>query len=313
MAKYRQNLPQLSGSLFLTDGGIETTLIFLKGFELPHFAAFILLETEKGIDALKEYYQSYIQIALDQGVGFILESPTWRANKDWGKKIGYSDEALAEVNQKAIQLLTDIRKRFENEKTKMVISCCIGPRGDGYNADFRMSAEEAEKYHTAQIKTASRIEADIVSAFTMTYTEEAIGIVQAAKKMEMPAVISFTVETDGKLPSGDTLEDAIEKVDNATDNGPVYYMINCANPAHFMNILCKDRPWIQRIRGIRANASLKSHKELDNAAVLDDGNPIELGWQYKILSDMLPNLNILGGCCGTDSRHIKEICLRFNH
>lgn len=189
-----------------------------------------------------------------------------------------------------------------------MISGCIGPRGDGYVVSDKMTAEEAEKYHTPQISAFSHTEADVVTAFTINYVEEAIGIVRAAKSAGMPVVISFTVETDGKLPSGDTLKDAIEAVDGATENAPAYYMINCAYPTHFKNALATGEPWSQRIRGIRANASSKSHAELDGAETLDVGNPKELGLHYAALREQLRCLNVLAGCCGTDHRHIEEIC-----
>ena len=307
MTKYRDSLPQISKDLFLTDGGLETTMTFLKGFELPHFAAFPLLENQKGIQALEEYYKSYIDIALEKDVGFILDSPTWRASSDWAKKLGYSDESLADINRKAIKLLANIRERFENEKT-MVISYCIGPRGDGYNAEKMMSEDEAQKYHEVQINTISQTEADMISAITITYSKEAIGIVHAAKRARMPITISFTVETDGRLPSGETLKEAIEKVDSASGNYPAYYMINCAHPTHFVNQLTKNEDWTRRIRGIRANASTKSHAELDQSDKLDEGNPVELGDHYRNLRKILTDLNVLGGCCGTDHRHIKEMC-----
>jgi S-methylmethionine-dependent homocysteine/selenocysteine methylase len=241
-------------------------------------------------------------------LGFILESDTWRASSEWGKKLGYSKEALVDINRKAIELLQDIRTEYENEKSKMVISGCIGSQGDGYNPTDMMSEEEAERYHTVQIETFSETQADLVSAFTMTNTAEVIGLTRAAKSAGMPVVISFTVETDGKLPSGQTLKEAIEKVDKATNNTPVYYMVNCAHPTHFEGALAPGESWAQRIRGIRANASTKSHAELDGAEELDDGNPVELGRQCKELTDRLHHLNVLGGCCGTDHRHVEEIC-----
>jgi S-methylmethionine-dependent homocysteine/selenocysteine methylase len=279
MAKYRNNLPQLSGDLFITDGGFETTLIFHDGFELPEFAAFDLLKHDQGSDAIRKYYRTYISIAKTHKVGFILESATWRASPDWGKKLGYSDEELAAMNHRAIELLSDIRDEYEDEQTSIVISGCIGPRSDGYTVNDRMSVEEAEAYHTTQIQTLSETEVDMVSAFTINYVEEAIGIVLAAKKIGIPVVISFTLETDGKLPIGQALKEAILEVDSATNNYPVYYMINCAHPTHFYEVLVTGEPWTQRIRGIRANASKKSHAELDEATELDDGNPKELGIQ----------------------------------
>ncbi len=308
MAKYRNKLPQLSNGIFLTDGGIETTLIFHEGLELPDFAAFHLLRDKEGYEALRKYFRTYAALARNYEVGFILESPTWRANPDWGMNLDYSEKELADVNRKAIDLLKEIRNEFEDEKTKMVISGCIGPRGDGYNPTNVMSAEEARQYHIEQISTFSETDADMVTAITMNYVEEAIGITKAAKSVGMPVVISFTVETDGKLPTGQTLKDAIESVDEATSNTPAYYMINCAHPAHFESVLIADEPWLERIRGIRANASTKSHAELNDSEELDEGNPVELGRQHRELLSKLKNLNVLGGCCGTDHRHVEEIC-----
>ena len=308
MAKYRNKLPQLSNGIFLTDGGIETTLIFHEGLELPDFAAFHLLRDKEGYEALRKYFRTYAALARNYEVGFILESPTWRANLDWGMNLDYSEKELADVNRKAIDLLKEIRNEFEDEKTKMVISGCIGPRGDGYNPTNVMSAEEARQYHTAQISIFSETDADMVTAITMNYVDEAIGITKAAKSIGMPVAISFTVETDGKLPTGQTLKDAIESVDEATSNTPAYYMINCAHPAHFESVLIADEPWLERIRGIRANASTKSHAELNDSEELDEGNPVELGRQHRELLSKLKNLNVLGGCCGTDHRHVEEIC-----
>lgn len=308
MAKYRNELPQLSEGIFLTDGGIETTLIFHEGLELPDFAAFHLLKDERGAQSLRNYFRQYAALAADYGVGFILESATWRANPDWTKKLGYSDDEFVEANRQAIEMLGDIRREFENEKTKIVISGCIGPRGDGYVPTDSMSAKEAQDYHSAQIRAFSETEADMVTAITMNYVEEAIGIAEAAKSFGMPVAISFTVETDGILPTGQTLKEAIEIVDEATESALVYFMINCAHPTHFENVLAADESWTQRIRGIRANASIKSHAELNESEQLDTGNPAELGEQYRELLRKLKNLKVLGGCCGTDLRHIEAIC-----
>jgi len=313
MAKYRHELPQLSGDFFLTDGGIETTLIFHDGLELPDFAAFDLLKHDTGREALRKYFSTYASIARKHEVGFIFESATWRASPDWGKRLGYSDEALATMNHQAIKLVDEIRDEYENHKTRMVISGCIGPRGDGYNPTEIMSEEEAERYHATQINTFSETNADMVTAITMTHAEEAIGITRAARAAGLPVVIAFTVETDGRLPTGQPLKDAIEQVDAATGSTPAYYMINCAHPTHFADALASDGSWLQRIRGIRANASTMSHAELDEAEELDDGNPVELGHQHKKKKNRLSHLNVLGGCCGTDHRHIEAICTVCAH
>jgi S-methylmethionine-dependent homocysteine/selenocysteine methylase len=305
MARYRSALPQLTDDLFLTDGGIETTLVFHHGLDLPYFAAFDLLKHEDGRRALRRYFRSHASIARDHGVGFILESATWRASADWGDKLGYSKEALAYVNRQAIAMLEEIRAEYAG--TPMVISGCVGPRGDGYDPANLMSEGEAQAYHAAQIRTFAATAADMVTAITMTNVPEAIGVTRAARAAGMPVVISFTVETDGTLPTGDSLKEAIERVDAATDQGPAYYMINCAHPTHFDGALAAGEPWVKRLGGLRANASTKSHAELDAAEELDDGNPEELGSQYQALRRRLPHLTVFGGCCGTDQRHIAAI------
>lgn len=309
MAKYRHNLPQLSGELFLSDGGIETSLIFLEGLDLPMFAAFDLFKNEEGRRALHSYYVRYCALARASGLGFILESPTWRANLDWAAKIGYSREALAEINRRAIDMMLALRWEFETRDSPMVISGCIGPRGDGYNPDKMMSAAEAEDYHSFQAQLFADSQADMVTGVTMNYAEEAIGIARAAAAAGIPCVISLTVETDGSLPTGMSLEEAIVAIDKSTDAAPAYYMINCAHPTHFEDKLKLGAAFMARIRGIRANASRMSHAQLDNATELDAGNPAELGRQYAALRHKHGRINVLGGCCGTDHRHIECIAL----
>lgn len=308
MAKYRDSLPQLKGGLFLTDGGIETTLIFHEGIGLPYFAAFDLLKDQSGQAALRRYYSSHASIARNSDCGFILESATWRASSDWGSKLGYREAEIAAVNRQAIDLLVDLRRMFETDRSPMVISGCIGPRGDGYRVEYAMTAKDAQAYHAKQIDVFAGTAADMVTAITMTYAEEAIGITKAAQAAAMPVVVSFTVETDGRLPSGQCLKDAIQQVDAETGKGPAYYMINCAHPDHFEDVLKAGDDWVKRIRGLRANASRLSHAELDQATELDAGNPLELGQQYRALRSRLPQIVVLGGCCGTDHRHIEAIC-----
>ncbi len=305
--KYRQALPQLGDEIFLSDGGMETTLVFIQEVDLPCFAAFDQLSIESGRKRLRDYYQDYINFAKRAQRGFILESVTWRANQDWGERLGYSEHELAEKNREAIMLLADLRREYETTETPLVISGCIGPRGDGYVAENKMSAQEAYEYHRTQIHTLADTDADVVTAMTINYTEEAIGIVRAAQEVNMPVVISFTTETDGRLPTGENLCDAIDRVDAETNNAPAYYMINCAHPEHFREQLKAGERWIERIRGVRANASRKSHAELDESVTLDRGNPDELGRQYRELREMFPNITVLGGCCGTDIEHVESI------
>ena len=308
MSKYRNALPQLSQDIFITDGGLETTLVFHNHLDLPEFAAFDLLKKDGGYQTLRDYFLTYITIARNNQVGFVLESPTWRASRDWGFKLGYQPGELRDLNLKSISMLNDLRNEWETETTPMVISGNMGPRGDGYRVDKKMTAAQALAYHQEQVDTFSQSEADLVSAFTLNYAEEAIGITWAAQSAQIPVVISFTVETDGKLPSGQTLGEAIDIVDTTTHNGPAYYMINCAHPTHFKETLADRQLRADRIRAVRANASIKSHAELDEAVELDAGDPSELGAHHVDLKRLLPQLNIFGGCCGTDHRHVAAIC-----
>lgn len=304
----RSTLPFPDNAVFLTDGGLETTLVFHEGLELPCFAAFPLLLDEAGRERLERYFTPYIRTAQERGVGFVLDTVTWRANPDWGAKLGFSPEALAEINRQAVVWAKSLRDRFAAADAEILIDGVVGPRGDGYRVDEQMSAEEAEAYHSEQIQTLRDAGADMISAFTMNYAEEAIGIVRAAKALGIPIVISFTIETDGRLASGETLRSAIEHTDEATDGGPAYYMINCAHPTHFEKLLTSGEPWTRRVRGLRANASRKSHAELDEATELDAGDPQDLGRRYRDLRERVGHLAVLGGCCGTDHRHIVAIC-----
>jgi S-methylmethionine-dependent homocysteine/selenocysteine methylase len=307
MTKYRNDLPQLGKKLFLSDSGLETTLVFLEGQDLPYFAAFTMMETAEGRAVLRRYFDRHVAIARQKEMGFILDTPTWRANADWGRKLGLSDTDLDRINRESVAFLESIRGEMESPAMPMVINGVIGPRGDGYNPGFIMTEAEAEDYHAVQIKSFAGTAADMVSAITMTNVNEAIGIARAARAAGMPAVISFTVETDGNLPTGQSLAAAIMATDAATGQAPAYYMVNCAHPSHFQDKLETNAGWMRRIRGIRANASRKSHAELDESTELDFGNPAELALEYAGIRAIHPQVTVLGGCCGTDHRHIEQI------
>ena len=302
---HRASLPQLEGDLFLTDGGIETSLIFHQGLDLPEFAAFVLLDNEEGLDELRRYYEPYVGLARESGTGLVLETPTWRASPGWAARLDVSPEKLDWLNRRAVALMEELRRSAGDNP--VVLSGCVGPEGDGYRPAKLLSADAARDYHSTQIGTFADTAADMVTAVTMSYADEATGVAQAANDAGLPSVISFTLETDGRLPNGQGLGEAIEAVDEATGGAPAYYMINCAHPTHFDDVLATDEPWRDRIRGLRANASTMSHDELDKAEELDDGDPADLGARYAALRSRLPNLNVLGGCCGTDHRHVAAI------
>ena len=299
------SLPQLSGDLFLADGGMETTLIFYDGLELPCFASFVLLAGDVGCAALRRYFEAYVQVARERGAGIVLDAPTWRANPDWGAQLGYTEEALGDANRAAVALVEEVRAA--NPDVRIVVSGCVGPRGDAYNPADLMTAEEAQTYHSPQIAALSETSADLVTALTLTYPEEAIGIVRAAEAAEIPVAVSFTVETDGRLPGGRPLGDAIEEVDRETGAAAAYFMVNCAHPSHFADVVETGAPWVDRIRGLRANASAKSHAELDEAEELDEGDLDDLAERCAALRSHLRNAAVVGGCCGTNHRHIAAI------
>jgi homocysteine S-methyltransferase len=306
--RYRDRLPQLNDQVFLTDGGLETYLIFIEGVDLPGFASFPLVMNKAGRDRLRSYFEPYLRTAQQRGAGFVLDTATWRANADWGARLGYSVDELAAINRQSVEFAAELRDEFDHEATPVVIAGVLGPRGDGYKAGERMTAGEAARYHREQIEAFRDTEADMISAVTMTYSAEATGIVWAALACGTPVAISFTVETDGRLPSGETLADAITDVDSKTTGAAAYFMVNCAHPTHLGDLPEVDAPWRSRVRGLRANASVLSHAELDAATTLDSGNPAELGQQYRSLRRQMPGLSVLGGCCGTDHRHIAAIC-----
>ena len=296
-------LPQLGDQPFVTDGGLETTLVFHDGIDLPDFAAFPLIDTAEGRDALAQYYAAYLGIARRLGTGIVLDTPTWRANADWGLRLGYDVEALVANNRRAVGFIAELAADWED--VPVVLDGVLGPRGDGYVVGDAMSADAAAKYHSLQAQAFAEAGADMVTAVTMTYADEATGIVRAATAAGLPAVVSFTVETDGRLPSGQALADAVVQVDEETEGAAAYFMVNCAHPSHFAGTL--EGTWTERIRGIRANASKASHAELDEAEELDIGDIAELARDYADLRVRLPRLAVIGGCCGTDHRHIDAV------
>jgi len=304
--KDRQALPQTGERLFLSDGGMETTLIFHEGIELPHFAAIVLVASAAGREALRRYYAPYVAIARRDRRGLVLDTPTWRASADWAAPLGMTPEALDVANAEAVRLLLAIREAEATPATPIVVNGAVGPRGDGYDPAFRMSAAEAEGYHARQVAVLARAGADMIGALTMSYVEEAVGIARAAEAEAVPVAVSFTVETDGRLRTGMTVAAAVEACDAATGGYPAYYMLNCAHPSHFRDAL-GEGAWRGRIGGIRANASKRSHAELDAAPALDEGDPLELAADYRALQRLLPRLRVLGGCCGTDHRHVAAI------
>ena len=291
----------------LTDGGIETVLLFKDGFDLPCFASFPLLEEERGRAALRRYFEPFLDTAQDLGLPFVLDTATWRANPDWGAQLGYDLDALAAVNRAAVRFAGELAEG----RAQVTINGSVGPRGDGYVVGDRMTGEQATEYHAWQIGVLRDAGVGRVTALTLSYPEEAIGVVRAACDLDVPVAAGFTVETDGRLPSGATVADAIGQVDEATGGAAEFFIINCAHPTHIAAGLDDDAA-LGRIGGIRVNASALSHAELDEAEEIDEGDPEQLARDNAALRDKLPSIQMLGGCCGTDHRHVAQIITAWN-
>jgi S-methylmethionine-dependent homocysteine/selenocysteine methylase len=293
----------------LTDAGLETVLLFDEGIDLPCFAAFPLVDNDEGRAALRRYYDPFLELARDRNVPLVLSAPTWRASADWGRQLGYEGEDLAAVNRRAVELVEAARNEVLEpaERGRVVIEACIGPRSDAYRPTAIMGAQEAEEYHAPQLRTLSETGCTQATALTLTYVDEAVGIARAATGAGLAVHIGFTVETDGRLPTGASIEEAVLAVDAATDGAVESFLINCAHPTHFADAL-PDGDARLRIRGVRANASKLSHAELDEAEELDSGDPADLAERYVALRRELPALELVGGCCGTDIRHVAAIC-----
>jgi homocysteine S-methyltransferase len=292
-------------AFYFSDGGLETTLVFEHQLELPCFAAFTLLRQQSGQQQILDYYRSYLSLESAADHGFVLETPTWRASSDWADKLGIPLAELKQLNHLSVQLMHQLVK--EQPERLILISGNLGPRGDGYRVGQQMSAHDARRYHQPQINWLADAGVDLISAVTLNYADEALGIVLAAQEAKLPVVISFTVETDGLLPDGMSLPDAIAYVDKETNNGPVHYMINCAHPSHYMQLVIRGGDWIKRIGGLRSNASVLSHAELDQSTELDSGDLSEFATLHQLLKKRLPELKVLGGCCGTDCSHIDGL------
>ena len=294
-----------AGARYVTDGGLETDLIFHHGVDLPDFAAFVLLDDDRGRALLGDYYRGYGEVARTHGASLRLESATWRASEDWGDRLGYDAAALHRANTRAVRLLHDVAADFRDLPEVRLVGV-IGPRGDGYRSgswDAHTGADDALAYHRAQVHSLSDAGVHVIVAYTLTDPAEAVGIVRAAREAGMPVEISFTVETDGALASGRTLAETIDLVDRIAP--PDGYLLNCAHPEHLERAI--DSAVTSRIIGIRPNASRLSHAELDESEHLDDGDPAKLAARTVDLLQRMPAVRVIGGCCGTDVRHIAEM------
>lgn len=302
-----RRLPTPDDRLFLTETGIETTMMYKKGWKLRHFCLFELLQDDRFVDDLRAYHTGLIEVALEHRVGHLLDGIHYRASPDWGAKLGMSEQQLADITAKGLEIYADLSREFATEDTPIPVGCCIGPRGDAYDAKLVMTADQAQEYHSVQIATAKAAGADYVSALTFNHMDEAVGIVRAARAADMPVIMSFSLTAESKLKTGPTLGEAITAVEDRTGGAPLFYMINCNHPVDFSPALFNPGDWIKRLRAIRPNASSLDHGILCQLGTLEEGDPVELGQQIGAVARRFPHMNVFGGCCGTDRPHLQEI------
>lgn len=296
-----RQLPLEGNKTFLVYAGTGTDLIFNHGVELPGFASFPLLEEPGTRVILAGQMQALVDLAREMNVGCILDAPTWMANADRAAPLGYDAERLAEVNKDAVSLMEDVRQA--SARDDVLVSACIGPRYDPYADIPPVPVEDARQYHAAQMQSLKDTSVDLVTAYTFNRPSEAAGCILAARDADLPIIMSLVVETDGCLADGTKLVDGIDQIDAATDSAALFFMVNCAHPTHFAGAI-GNHP---RLRGLVANASSCSHAELDEADELDEGDPIELGKQIAAIAQQNPSIQVFGGCCGTDMRHLKSM------
>ncbi len=303
---------------FLTNAGTETYLVFQQGFDLPEFCAFAVHENEAEWNKLVEdYLHPILDTAASSGYGLMLDVLVWRAHGDFVEKLGRPRDEVAVINRRAVELARTAVEQWRAsskitaESFPVLIVADTGPRGDGYQvSDSDVTADEACAYHRDQLQALADTGVDLVCALTMTTAQESVGIARAAASAGLPVIISPTVETDGRLPDQSTLGDFIETVDRETNSSPLFYMVNCAHTTHLMPTLEQasnvQAAWLSRFRGFRANASAKSHEELDNSTELDRGDVAQLATQIREMKEKY-QLCVIGGCCGTDHEHLAQM------
>lgn len=287
----------------IADGGIETTLMDRLGQELREFAAFELLATAEGREALRTYYGEYVDLAAQQQRPLVLDTPTWRANADWGDRLGYDLEDLDAINADAVALVRQVIEDAETEGVTVEVNGCVGPRyDDHYASQDNMTAEESESYYGVQVRALAAAGADRITLVTTMSVAEGIGVVRAAVAERIPVAVSFVVGDDGRLASGDSVAEAIAQIDAATDAVALGYLVNCAHPSEVEQGLaaCADDAYLNRIIGFRLNAAKEHEPESperpENFAELQAG-----------LKRYARNATVFGGCCGTDVQHIRAL------
>jgi len=304
--------PRLENKFYLTEGGSETEILYKWSFELPEFAMFTLLDDPEADNVIRGMFRRYFDVAAEHGTAMLLNGHDYRASPDWGAKLGYSSEDLRNVQHRVIRFLDDLRAEYADRVSDVYIAACIGPRGDAYGTGGDISADESEDYHSVQLHNLDGTAADMAVAATFNNVPEAIGVIRAANSIGIPIGVSLTLTPEGRLRSGPSLREAIETIDEASGGGAVWFGTNCAHPVEFEPALADAGPWLERLRYIRPNAAKMDKIALCSLGHLEDGDPVELGQQMGEVARRFPRVDILGGCCGTDERHLSQIAQNVN-
>lgn len=294
------------GRFYLSEGGTETELMYKYGFELPEFAMFPLLNNPDAVSKMREMFRSYLEVVAVNGMCALMGGLDYRASPDWGERLGYSPEGLAEANHHALAFLREIADEYTTDIQEILIQGVIGPRGDAYERNETITENEAEDYHSVQLKTLKEADVDLALAMTFNNIRESIGVARAAAKVGVPLAISFIVNSESKLDTGQSLGEAIATIDAETNHAPEFYSVNCCHPIEYEPAI-ESYDWINRVRGVRPNASKRDKIALCQLGHLEDGDPVELGQQCGDLARRYPHMDIWGGCCGTWDNHLNEI------
>ncbi len=309
MTHHDETPPRRPGLSWLTEGGIETEIMYKWGHDMPHFAMFPLLERAAAAADIRGMYRRYLDVAARHGFAALIGGFDYRASPDWGALLGYSDEGLAEANLRSIDFLRGLAREYRDGLPDARIAGYVGPRGDAYSLNRTITEDEAAEYHAVQLATLKRAGVDLAWAVTFNNPAEARGVVRAAREIGVPLALSFSLTSSSRLASGQTLAEAVQSVDAASDGYPAFYALNCSHPLEFEPALTPGA-WQDRLRCIRPNAARIDKIALCKLGHLEEGDPHELGRQMADVARRFPQMDIWGGCCGTCESHLEEIARR---
>ncbi|HEY8592653.1 MAG TPA: homocysteine S-methyltransferase family protein [Sphingomicrobium sp.] len=299
--------PFLSGLRYLAEGGQETELMYGHGFELPKFALFPLLDDAAAVVQLKAMYEAVLQVAVRHRMSVMLGGLDYRASPDWAGLLGIDAVRLADYQHRSVAFLREVAEPYLEKLPHILVSGIVGPQGDAYERNQTVTASSAEAYHGTQMDNLASAGVDLVQAMTFTSSHEAIGVIRAAQARELPIVVSFMTDSPDEPGGQRSFRQTIEDVDRATDSYALFYGINCAHPREFEPLLRDQGEWLNRIGLLRPNASAKDKVELCQIGHLERGDARELAQLMGVLAARLPNVRVLGGCCGTWDEHLDLI------